>query len=85
MKRFSILVKEYGSDREVELCQLDRNPQDIGAALGRKTLRISSGGRDCRIPKYTWIRVVDHDASTVPHHRGKTAGECRHSKTEKIL
>jgi hypothetical protein len=66
MKRYSIMVKEEGSDHEVELCQVNSSPKSIADALSRKTLRTSSEDRQYRIPKYTWIRVVDRGA-TVPH------------------
>lgn len=42
MKRYSIMVTEFGSDREVELCQLDGNPQPIVKGLEAKTLMIRS-------------------------------------------
>jgi hypothetical protein len=67
MKKYSIIVREIGSDHEVELCEVDRNPKDIADALSEKMLKTSLGRRR-RIRKYDWIRIVDHcEASTVPH------------------
>ena len=61
MKRFTIMVQEYGSEREVELCQLDGDPAPTVAGLKAKTLMIDNGlsRRRTKIPKYTNIRVVD--------------------------
>ena len=60
-KRYSILVREYGSGgREIELCQVDTNPEKVAEAAGRKLLRISSSGRRYRIKQYEWIRIVDN-------------------------
>jgi len=72
-KRYSILVRESGSSREIELCQVDSNPKKVAEAAGMKLLRISSSGRQYRIKRYDWIRIVDNgEASTTPHIR---AGE----------
>lgn len=64
MARFSIMVMEYGADREVELCQVDGNPQPTVDGLKLKTLMVHTGKpgtrRRTRIQKYTNIRVVDH-------------------------
>lgn len=63
-KRFSIMVTEYGSDREVELCQLDGDTAPTIAGLKAKTLMVHTGKpgvrRRTRMPKYMDIRVVDH-------------------------
>ena len=64
-KRYSIRVREYGSGREIELCQVDSNPEKIAEAAGSKLLRISSSARQHRIKRYDWIRIVDN--SIVPH------------------
>jgi hypothetical protein len=82
MKRYSIMVKEEGSDHEVELCQVNSSPKSIADALSRKTLRTSSEDRQYRIPKYTWIRVVDSRRNRSTHLCGRTAGECRHVNRE---
>jgi hypothetical protein len=66
MKRFSIMVLEYGAEREVELCQLDGDTEPTILGLKAKTLMVHTGKpgtrRRTRIPKYTNIRVVDHQA-----------------------
>jgi len=85
-KRFSILVREEGSAREIELCQVDSNPEKIAEAAGLKLLRISSSGRQYRIKRYGWIRIVDNgEASTIPHIRAEeppeNAGTSRGVKT----
>jgi hypothetical protein len=59
------MVQEYGSDREVELCQLDGNPDPTVAGIKSKTLMVHPGGtarRRTKIPKYTNVRVIDHQA-----------------------
>ena len=67
MARFSIMVTEYGADREIELCQLDGNPEPTIAGLKAKTLMVhavgSSSRRRTRIPKYTNIRVLDRETA----------------------
>jgi hypothetical protein len=62
MKRYSVMVQEYGSDREVELCALDGDPLPTVAGLKAKTLMVQTAEklRRTKIPKYTNVRVVDH-------------------------
>lgn len=55
MKRYSIIVREQGGIRDVELIQVDNNPQVIVDGLNKKLLP-----GPVRIPKYSWIRVVDN-------------------------
>ena len=75
-KRYSILVRENGSDREIELCQVDTNAEKIAEAAGMKLLRISNSGRRYRIKRYDWIRIVDNgEASTIPHIRAEEPPE----------
>lgn len=65
MKRFSVMVQEYGSSREVELCQMDHNPEATVAGLQSKTLMVHAdpnARRRTKIPKYTAVRIVDHQA-----------------------
>ena len=66
MKRYSIMVVQSGSTRELELCQVDNDPQAVAQAAAEKTLRIygSAGGRMVHVAKYTSVRVVDHRLST---------------------
>lgn len=65
MKRFSVMVTEYGAEKEVELCQIDSNPQHTVAGLEEKTLMVRKNGnlRRTRMPKYSNIRVIDHQAA----------------------
>jgi hypothetical protein len=65
--RYSIVVREHGSNHDVELMQVNSNPDAIVAGLRAKTLRISRsifepGKRVVKIPKYSYVRVVDHEA-----------------------
>jgi len=55
--RFSIWVREHGSDHDVELCCVDSNPEPIKAALYAK--RIKKGKK--KIAQYDYIRVVEND------------------------
>jgi hypothetical protein len=71
-KRYSILAREIGSGREIELCQVDSNPERVAEAAGMKVLRIHSSGRRYRIKRYDRIRIVDNgEASTIPHIRAE--------------
>jgi hypothetical protein len=54
--RYSIIVREYGSDHDVTLLHVDSNPQAIVAGLRAKTLTI---GKRRRIPKYDSVRIVE--------------------------
>lgn len=63
--RYSIMVFEHGSDHEVELMQVNSNPQAIVDGLRQKSLTIrrsiqQPGKRVVKIPKYSFIRVIDH-------------------------
>jgi len=67
--RYSIMVTEYGSDHAVELMRVGSNPQAIVEGLRKKTLKIKRSLYDARahqvkvIPRYTFISIVDHEAS----------------------
>jgi hypothetical protein len=75
-KRYSVLVRENGSGREIELCQVDTNPEKVAEAAGMKLLRVSSSGRQYRIKRYDRIRIVDNgEASTIPHLRAEEPPE----------
>lgn len=58
-KRFSIWVREYGSDHDVELMEVDSNPDPIVKGLREKTLSFGKGRKH---PKYSWVRIVDNHA-----------------------
>jgi hypothetical protein len=61
MKRYSVMVTEYGSDREIELCQLDGNTEPTIEGLKAKTLTVNGQSRSrILVPKYSNIRIVDH-------------------------
>lgn len=55
-KRFSIWVREHGSDHDVELMEVDSNPEPIKAGLYEKTLKFGKN----KHPKYDWVRVVEN-------------------------
>lgn len=64
MKRYSIMVMEYGSDREVEFIQVDTNPENIVAGLRTKKLKVfkdNMQAKRSRVQKYS-CRIVDHGA-----------------------
>jgi hypothetical protein len=66
-RRYSIWGTEYGSDHEVELAQVDNDPQTLLDAFSAKMLTINHsihlGGKTARkskMRKYTWLRIVDN-------------------------
>ena len=66
MKRYSIIVREYGSDHDVELMQLDSNPGEVVKGLQKKTLMIKKsifegGKRKSKIAKYSYIHVRENE------------------------
>lgn len=61
-KHYSIMVVQYGAKDESELCQVDNDPHGLAKAAADKTLRISAGNRTVHVPKYTSVRVIDHEA-----------------------
>jgi hypothetical protein len=63
MKRYSILAQEYGSEHEVELCQVDANADEVVRALQAKKLLIGENlvtRRKSSVSKYTNIRIVEN-------------------------
>ena len=56
-KRFSIWVREHGSDRDIELCQVEGNPIPIMTALTAKQVKVGKGKT---VPQYGFIRIVDN-------------------------
>jgi hypothetical protein len=54
-RRFSILVRELGSDHEVELLQVDAHPDPIVFALEQKI--------ECHAKQYSSVRIIDHAPS----------------------
>jgi hypothetical protein len=66
-RRYSIWGREYGADHDVELAQVDANPEEMRKALGAKTLTIkhsivTSSKKKSKIRKYSWLRIIDNDA-----------------------
>jgi hypothetical protein len=61
MRRYSIMVRELGSKHEVELLQVNSNPQAIAAALETKCALQSSMGHLRNIKRYSSVRIVDND------------------------
>jgi hypothetical protein len=55
--RFSIWVREIESDHDVELCQVEQNPEPIVKALYQKEIKL---GRGRTMKKYSYVRVVDN-------------------------
>lgn len=64
-RRYSIWGREYGSDHDVELAQVDGNPQPVLDGLAAKVLTINhsivtSSKRKSKIRKYSWLRIEDN-------------------------
>jgi hypothetical protein len=57
-KRFSVWVREHGSDHDVELCQMDSNPQEAEKAAHSKLLKLGKGKK---VAKYSYVYVVDNE------------------------
>lgn len=65
MKRYSIWGREYGADHDVELAQVDGNPQPVLDAFAAKTLTLQnsimvSARKKSKIRKFTWLRIVEN-------------------------
>jgi hypothetical protein len=65
--RYTIMVREYGSDHDVPLMDVNSNPQAIVDGLRAKRLTIhrsifEPGKRVIKVPKYISVTVIDHDA-----------------------
>lgn len=68
-QRYSIWGREYGANHDVEIVQVDTNPEAVRKALGLKTLKL---GRGKKITKYSWLRIVENrhdDPSDHPAER----------------
>jgi hypothetical protein len=63
-RRYSIWGREHCSDHDVEIIQVETNPEAMRKALGLMTLTSSSsafkGGKRTKIKKYTWLRIVEN-------------------------
>ena len=65
-RRYSIWGREYGSDHDVELAQVDSSPQAVVDGLMSKTLTVKNSIFDTakkktKIRKYSWLRIVDNE------------------------
>ena len=64
-RRYSIWGREYGADHDVELAQVDGNPQPVLDGLASKMLSINHsalpGGKKSKTRKYSWLRIVDNE------------------------
>jgi hypothetical protein len=59
---YSIIVREYGSDHEVELARVSSNPEKIVEALRGRRLKLYAAGdgrKKSSICRYDSIRVVE--------------------------
>ncbi|QOG21361.1 hypothetical protein [Bradyrhizobium sp. SEMIA] len=65
-KRYSIWVREIGSDHDVELMQCDGNPQVLVEGLYAKhlTVKTETSRKKTKISKYSWVRIVDNRAES---------------------
>jgi len=63
-QRYSIWGVEWGADHEVEIIQVNANPEDMRKALGEKTLKVSHsafpGGKKSKVAKYSYLRIVEN-------------------------
>lgn len=65
MRRYSIWGREYGADHDVELAQVDGDPQPVLDGFAAKTLTIkhsivTSNKKKSKVRKYTWLRIVEN-------------------------
>ena len=63
-QRYSIWGREHGAERDVEICQVNANPEAMKAALYAKTLKmvIGEAKRKTAIAQYTNLRIVENTA-----------------------
>lgn len=63
-RRYSIWGTEHGSDHEVELAQVDSNPQGVMDAFLGKTLivkpTVNGPKKRTKIRKYAWLRIEEN-------------------------
>ena len=63
-QRYSIWGREYGSDHDVEIVQVNSNPRAVVDALINKTLSVSHsafpGGKKTKVRKYSWLKIVEN-------------------------
>jgi hypothetical protein len=54
---YAIMVREYGSDHEVELCRVGSNPEAVAAGARQKMLRSRLLGKSLSLRKYMSVRI----------------------------
>lgn len=63
-RRYSIWGTEHGSDHEVELAQVDSNPQPVMDGFAEMTLTVKPSimgpKKRTKIRKFTWLRIVEN-------------------------
>lgn len=64
MKRYSIMARETGADREVEIAQVDTNPAAIVAGAQMRARPVTRpNGRKALEPRYEHVYFVDREAN----------------------
>ena len=56
--RYSIWVREHGSDHDVELCAVNSNPKAMQTALYAKRLKLGKGKT---IARYDYVLIVENE------------------------
>jgi hypothetical protein len=62
-RRYSIWGQQHGSDHEVEILQVDSNPQAALDGLCNKMLKdkpVRKGGKANKVRQYSWLRIVEN-------------------------
>jgi hypothetical protein len=63
-RRYSIWGMEHGSDHEVELAQVDNDPQSVMDGFAGKTLMVKpsimGARKKTKIRKFSWLRIVEN-------------------------
>jgi hypothetical protein len=58
-RRYSIWVREFMSDHDVELLDVNTNPESVAEALRLKRVKIGKRGQTTA--RYVDVRVVDNE------------------------
>jgi hypothetical protein len=62
MKRFSIVGRRHGEQREGTICECDTNPMPLAHIAAQKRLFIGLvGTRKAFVQKYSGVHVIDHE------------------------
>jgi hypothetical protein len=64
-RRYSIWGTQHGANYEVELAQVDSNPQPVLDGFAAMIIPIkksatAKGTKKSKIRKYTWLRIVEN-------------------------